>query len=395
MPKLYRPLSCLSLAWLAACSQAPEPAHEASQGKAHSSEHAKEEHGDAHDTHEPDADHVQLSDSQIAAAGIEVAPVRRAFAGSIDAPAVIAANPARSSVVAVAIGGRILALHRNLGEPVARGDALAVIESREVAELKAELQAARRHHELAQATWQREERLYREKVSAEQDYLAARTGAQEAQIRVRLAEQRLAAAGGGGDGPLNRLTVRSPLKGKVIARQAALGDVVASNTELFRVADLSEVSVELALAPDAASRVRTGAAVTVSTPGRSGTGRVVFVSPVIDPETRQVRAMAALPNADGIWRIGETVTASIATGSAGGPASLAVPQTAVQTVEDKPSVFVRTKDGFAVKHLVLGRPSGGYVAVVSGLSGDERVAVTNSYVLKAELGKGEGGEHVH
>src|SRR5690606_17779539 len=109
---------------------------------------------------------------QIAAARIEVSPVRASVAGAVEAPATIEADPARSHTVAAAIGGRVTALHRHLGEPVRRGDTLAVIESAEAAEMKAELEAARRQTEVTRVALEREERLYKEKVSAEQDVLA-------------------------------------------------------------------------------------------------------------------------------------------------------------------------------------------------------------------------------
>jgi cobalt-zinc-cadmium efflux system membrane fusion protein len=64
----------------------------------------------------------------------------------------------------------------------------------------------------------------------------------------------------------------------------------------------------------------------------------------------------------------------------------------VQTVEDRPSVFVREKDGFAIKHVVLGGNAAGYVKVMGGLEGNEQVAVSNTYLLKAEHGKGEAGD---
>ena len=117
---------------------------------------------------------------------------------------------------------------------------------------------------------------------------------------------------------------------------------------------------------------------------------------MIDPETRQVQALATLPNAGARWRVGETVRASVAVGGAGTQAVLAVPRNAIQTVEDKPTVFVRTSEGFAARHVVLGLANGSEVMVLSGLAAGDSVAVANSYVLKAELAKGEGGgEHDH
>ena len=85
---------------------------------------------------------------------------------------------------------------------------------------------------------------------------------------------------------------------------------------------------------------------------------------------------------------GETVTASILL-RATGDRSIAVPSAAVQMIGDKPFVFVRTANGFKATPVTLGRTNGGNVTVASGLTGDERIASTNSFTLKAELGKGE------
>lgn len=398
MPKYFWPLICASLLWLAGCSKTAE-SHR-TQTTTHPTAGSAREHGSAsaktaekgESAEKGEGRTLRMTAAQIAAAGIGLAPVRQISSDAIDAPGTIEAAPSRSEIVAVSVGGRITALQRNLGEPVRRGDALAVVESADAAQLKADLEAARRERDLAQATLQRETRLYQEKVSAGQDLIAAKAAAAESEARFRLAGQRLAAAGGSGSGPMNRLVIRSPISGYVIARPAVLGSVVTPNSELFRIADLSEVGVSLALAPDDASRVTPGAAVDISTASRSGTGRIVFVSRVIDSTTRQVQALASLPNAQGSWRVGETVRASIQLPHSKGQTSLAVPQSAVQTVEDKPTVFVRTPEGFSPQSLVLGPANGSYVAVLSGLTGEESVASTNSYVLKAELGKGAGGD---
>lgn len=407
----FRSGLCAGLLLLGACSRSPEPAQTKPASVEHAEKPGKAEHhektekdgktgspGHAQQEHEEKSDLVVLSDQQVAAASIEIMPVRRDFAGAIDAPAVIAADPRHTAIIGVGVAGRVVELRRNLGEAVVRGDVLAVIESQDAAQLKAEFALARKQLELAQTTLRREERLYQEKVSAQQEVLAARSAEQEAKIRADLAQQRLAAAGGSVEGAMNRLAIRAPIKGHIVARKAALGDSVQPNADLFQIADLSDVSVELSLSQDDAARVTVGAPVDITASGRTGTGRtgtgrIAFLSRVVDPATRQISALASLSNAKGTWRVGETVRASIPLSGAAGGAQLAIPRTAVQTVEDKPSVFVRVKGGFAVKHLVLGPASAGYVTVLSGLSGDERIAVSNSYVLKAELGKGEGGDH--
>lgn len=413
MQAVFRSGLCAAMILLSACSPKPETAsrqeaaehgEQSANAKGEQAEKAEKgesrgeagERGEAAEKEGGEAeakeDFVALSDQQIKAAGIEVMPVRQSFAGAVEAPAVIAADPKHAAVVSSAVGGRVVEIRRNLGEPVARGDVLAVIESRDVAQLRADVEIAKRQYELSQANFAREERLYGEKVTSRQEFEIARNAAQEARTRLRLAEQQLAAAGASSGGQLNRLMLRSPIKGNVTARQIALGDIVAPDAHLFEVADLNELAAELSLSPDDAARVAVGTTVDVSTDGRTGTGRITHVSRVLDPATRQVRAIARLSNGRGAWRIGETVRASIALEGSAGGTQLAIPRTAVQTVEDRPSVFVREKDGFAIKHVVLGGNAAGYVKVMGGLEGNEQVAVSNTYLLKAEHGKGEAGD---
>ncbi len=351
----------------------------------------KTEGAEAGEAKESPKDIVTLSAQQIADAGIEVTrPTVGGVAGAIELSATIEGDPQGVQVVSTSLGGRLVSLTRNLGQSVSRGDPLAIIESREAASLKAEVEAARARSALAQSNLRREQRLFAERVSPEQDLVAARTAATEANIALRLAQQQLSATGSGG-GALNRIAVRSPIAGQVIARSATLGQAVAADAELFRVANLSKVTVTTSLVPTDAGRVKPGVRVEVTAPGRRQEGRVTFVSPILDETTRLVPVIATLDNAGSTWRVGETVNVSILV-PATGDRTVAVPSAAVQMIEDKSFVFVRTATGFRAIPVTLGRTNGGQVTVTAGLTGSERIASTNSFTLKAELGKGAGGD---
>lgn len=334
---------------------------------------------------------IALTSEQIKVAGIILGRPAIGSAGALQLPATIEGDPQGTQAVSAAIGGRVVALNRNLGQSVGRGQTLAIIESREAAQLQGEVQAARARLTLANSNLAREERLFAQRVSPEQDVIAARTAATEARIAYQLAQQQVSAAGGGG-GQLNRIAIAAPISGQVIARSVVLGQTVPADAELYRIANLSSVSLSLNLQPADAGRIRPGASVSVSAPGRQATGRISFVSPALDPVTRLVPAIAILDNRAGQWRVGEAVTASVALAGGSGDTSVSVPSTAIQTVDGKSVVFVRTKDGFAAVPVALGDRAGANVIVRSGLKGTEQIAIVNSYVLKAELGKGEAGD---
>lgn len=336
-------------------------------------------------------DALTLTSEQIAAAGVQIGRPIVGGAGTIELPAIIEGDPQGTQVVSAAIAGRVVALTRNLGQTVGRGQTIAVIESREAAQIKGEVQAARARLQLANSNLAREQRLFSQKVSPEQDLIAARTAATEARIALTQAQSTVSAAGVGGAG-LNRLGIAAPISGQVIARPVTLGQTVTADAELYRIANLGQVSLALNLKPEDAGRVRPGNVVTVKAAGRQATARITFVSPALDPQTRLVPSIATLDNRGGTWRVGEPVTASVELTGSGGSGAIRVPTTAVQTDEGKSVVFVRTPNGFQATQVQLGDASGDTVIVRSGLTGREQIATTGSFTLKAELGKSEAVE---
>ena len=116
-----------------------------------------------------------------------------------------------------------------------------------------------------------------------------------------------------------------------------------------------------------------------------GDGRVIFVSPVLNPETRSARVVAELANPDGHWRPGAFVSAEIVT--ARDAVDILIPRAAIQTIEGEQVVFVRKDDGFRRQDIRTGRSDDAAVEVMAGLKAGDVIAVRNTFLLKAELGK--------
>ena len=366
-------------------------------------------HGHGH-AHGPGEDHgeealegtVRMTEEQIAGARIEVAEAGPGtVARRVSLPGTVAANADRLAHVPARVAGIVTALNKRLGDMVEAGEVLAVVESAEIATAKGDYLAALRTTELARVTFEREQRLWQRRVSAEQDFLKARTDWREAQIRLDLTRQKLAAIGLSQAEvealprqpieALRRQEVRAPIAGRITARPKMLGDAVSAEAEVYTLADLSTVWVEMAVPPTDLTFVKEGMAVRIQGEAR-GEGRIVFLSPVLDPETRSARAVVEAPNLEGAFRPGGFVTAEVATEER--RVDMLVPRAAVQQIENESVVFVRTPEGFEKREVVLGRGDQDGVEVVFGLNPGERYAAANSFVLKAELGKAEA-EHSH
>ena len=137
---------------------------------------------------------VHLSAEQIPAARIETVPAGPGvLAKTISVPGTITPDGDKIARVATKVAGTVAALNKRLGDTVDKGEVIAVVDSREVAEAKSEYLGALATFELQKTLFEREQTLWDRKVSAEQQYLRARNTFAEAKLRLDLARQRLAA----------------------------------------------------------------------------------------------------------------------------------------------------------------------------------------------------------
>jgi len=183
------------------------------------------------------------------------------------------------------------------------------------------------------------------------------------------------------------------IDGVVIEKHLTKGEAIDTEKGAFVVADLSDVWVDLAVYQKDLDKVARGQAVRVSAgkevPPAEGT--VSYLTPTVDPPTRTATARVVLPNGDGRWRPGMFVTGRVL---APLDAELVVPLAAVQTFAGSPVVFLEAPGGFLPRPVRLGTRGESQVAVLSGLAPGERYAASNTFLLKAELGKADA-EHDH
>ncbi|WDT78614.1 MAG: efflux RND transporter periplasmic adaptor subunit [Candidatus Manganitrophus sp.] len=362
---------------------------------------------------------VEMSPETAKAAGIEIGtagPVR--MKTILELPGEIGLNQNKVAHVVPRLSGVVTEVRKNLGENVKKGEVIATLDSRELAEAKTEYIESVHRLEFAQAAFVREESLWKKKISPEQDYLASRHALEEAEIARQSSEQKLLALGLSHadlmslaiepegavverevrapfvSKALTRYEVKSPLDGMIIEKRISTGEAVKGDAELFVIADLSIVWGEMTIYPKDLRAVRMGQKVTVRSKELEleTTGKVSFIGSLVGEQTRTASAHVDIPNPNELWRPGLFVTVELVQEEA--PVPLAVSADAIQTFRDGPVVFVQYGNQFEVRPLELGRSDGNWVEVISGLSPGEKYASKNSFVLKAELGKA-GATHDH
>jgi membrane fusion protein, heavy metal efflux system len=362
-----------------------------------------EGHKPSAEPHDEQQGAIKLTGEEIEAAGIEVAAAGSGtIAHRILVPGTIVPQGNRIAHVAVKLSGIVADLRKNLGDTVEKDEVLAILESRDVADAKSEYLAARLTNDLQQDLFERDKTLWDKKISTEQQFLRSRNQAANAKMRYDIARQKLFALGLTADEiaglpnepetSLRRQEVRSPIAGRVVERKVELGVAVGRDqleTELFVVANLERVWVELAVSPGDLPLIKEGQSVSVTSRGASdrAEGKIVFIGPMLDKETRAARVVVEIANTHGSWRPGSFVTAAIAFEEQAVP--LAVPTTAVQMVGSEQVAFVRTQEGFAKRPVILGQSDDSAVEVISGLRPGEIIAVSNTFPLKAELLKAQ------
>jgi cobalt-zinc-cadmium efflux system membrane fusion protein len=349
---------------------------------------------------------VKISPERISAAQIELAPTGEGvLARRLTVPGVITPDANRIARVAAKVVGTVAELNKQLGDAVAKDEVVALLDSREVAEAKSEYLAAQVNFDLQKTLFERSQPLFQSKFMPENQYLRTKTTFTEAQLRLELARHKLSALNvsereiaqlSRQTTSLQRYDIRSPIEGRVVERLVNLGAPVGGEgqaKELYVVADLSSVWIELSVPIADLPAIEEGqpVAISASADGKPSEGKIVFISPMLNQETRSARVIAAVENKDLTWRPGSYVTAQVVVEQQ--PISLRVPRAALQTINGEQVVFVHTADGFEKREVVLGKGDDQAVEVVFGLDPGEVVAVSNSFVLKAELGKAEAEHH--
>lgn len=334
---------------------------------------------------------ILMDDARARDAGIVTETIEAGGLGSeILAQGIVAATPEGEAILTARADGTIVRIARRLGDAVRAGDAVAVMESRDAAAIASERSSAAARLALAKSTYAREKKLFDARITARQDLEAAAAALAEAEAEARRATSAASAAKLSGDG--RTLAVTSLISGRITKSDAKLGAHVLAGTELFRVADPNRIQVNAAVLAADARRIRPGDSAVIELPGGETVDAVVrSATPGLDPASKSA-TIVLIPDGTAGLTPGQGLRARIKPQGAYGSTLIALPDEAVQTVEGREVVFVKTAKGFQATAVVTGKRGGGRIEIVDGVKPGAVVATRGAFLLKAEIGKGEA-EH--
>ncbi len=383
-----------------------------SGGKGHD-ETSHSEHEQTGSEHAAEVGHeegiVTLAPEAAALTNIKLARAeQRAISPVLHTTARVAFDERKLAHVSPRIAGRVLRVHHELGDDVVAGEVLAVLDSIDLGQAKADYLTARAEEDLASKTLAREESLYKDKISSEQSVLESRTVHEKALARLRAAGEKLRLLGirdeqietiRYGDPEASLFSVEAPLQGRVVAKHLAIGELVSPTDKIFTVADLDHLWIWIDVFERNLSRVHSGdeaVVVTQAYPGRLFRGLVTYVRDQVDTDTRTARARIDIDNPDRALKPGMFAKVTLTDvhnrgGKASGRgATTTVPASAVIRDGDGWVAFVKEGERrYQRREVRLGVRTEHFVEILEGVKPGETVVSKGIFVLKSEIAKAE------
>ena len=348
---------------------------------------------------------ITIQPEKLANAQLKIEPVIARLsspmtAGGLRTAGTVEVNAYKSVPVLPIAGGIVRQVNFQLGDKIELGQKLATIFSTELADaqtvyLNVQAEMEKHHH-----MYKRAEQLVEIGATSREEFEQAAAEYKIEQAKLTAARQRLLLLGMNAKqiDDLNNanqmsavISVEAPASGVIITRAVNPGEVVTMGKELFRIADLSTVWVIGQIYEKDFALVRAGSTANITTfayPGRTFTGKVSYIDPRVEPQTRTAQLRIEVKNPGEMLKLGMFVdiTFGVMISIGNSQQVAAVPRRTVQVIGDKQFVFVATeKPGvFSQRQVSAGAEANGLTPIYDGVSVGESVVTEGSFLLRAE-----------
>lgn len=321
---------------------------------------------------------------------------------AVEAYCEIGYNQNRLALVTPLTEGIVRRVLVDVGKEVEEGDVLIELHSSAISQAKADYLSAIADHKLKQLIYQRMKKLAGMKVSAEQEFEIAQAEFEMSSFAVERARQHLFNHGFNADevtaiekdhDSSSILRIRAPFSGTLVERNAVVGESVEASHTLFKIADLSDMWIELSIPADRTQQIKTGARVEVSFddfPQLFVSGRITWVATSIDERSRTLKARAVANVPQGTLKAGMFGNASILDNWSN--KGISIPRNSLQYVNGKPFLFIKVEDDlYDLRRVDVGNKSDSRVEIVNGVSSIDEVVAQGSFIALSEFLKSRFG----
>ncbi|QID32546.1 efflux RND transporter periplasmic adaptor subunit [Pampinifervens florentissimum] len=279
-------------------------------------------------------------------------------------------EPDKDGIVKISprVQGVIQSINVNVGDRVGVGEVLAVVKAPDITDIYAQKISLTAQLANAERLYKLKEELYSIGAIPKSEVMDAETNYKVLKAQLQGLEEKLKLLGGKG----GISEVRSPVSGIVYQIKAHVGDSVDTSTEILSIARPSRVLISALVQDKDASKIRVGDRVefSISTfPGKKYTGKVKYVSDVVDPETRTVKVYIAPDNVED-FRINMFFNVRIYMGKA---KYAVIPESAILYKDGKFYVYVLENNKPILKEVSFIKKLEGKRVAVIGLEEGQRV----------------------
>lgn len=326
--------------------------------------------------------------------------LRRTLPESVTAPGEVALDLKKVARITSRIGGQVERIHVQLGDRVKPGQALAAVGSLQLDQLVEEYLVGKAQADVAENSLRRTEKLRTDDIVPERKLIEDKGHYLETKARYQHVREKLLAMGiskaelaglerGGHEEGHHYYTLTSPIAGTVVTQNAVRGQGVTPGAELFEVVDTSRVWVFANLPIEQARKFKEGDLGTITRKGGEViTAPLTYLAPVADETTRTIRLRFEVENRQGQLIPHEYVEVAL---TLSGAPVVAVPVSALTTVDKTRGVFLEDRDGYIFAPVDAGRESGGWVEIRKGVKEGDSVVIEGVFDLKNVLLKEQIG----
>jgi len=339
---------------------------------------------------------VELSAEEENAIEIETARAAyRPLKTQLQALGKVFAHPQKKAIVSYAFPARISEIHVLIGDWVKMGQKLVTLQSEEVGTAKSDFYKAMADFELAKVNYERQKRLFDRGVGAQKDFLSSEAEYKVAEASLNAAEKKLHVLGFSEQqvkqiseahqiSPI--ISLYAAISGKIIENNAILGAMVDQTTEILIIMDPSLLCIHADIYERDIAKIRIGQEVEVSVPaypGESFSGKISFISDVLNEETRTITVRSDVKNRE--YKLKPGMFADINIFLNHQSKALVLPVEAVLDEKEENIVFLKVAGKYIPQIVKIGVRNSTYAEILAGIQEGSEVVTKGNFQLKSKL----------